>query len=465
VTELTTSLPLAAGILAVVVIGVVCVWWSVPALRAWPPSLGLMLCVATLVPPHATIAAGLGTDDVPVLLGLLVLAIPAYRAVRAGAPGRVPFGVAVGVGATMLASAMVVSSVVNAGGTGATVSMLIRSAGRVVVYALVVVAVLSLHRSGPVRRVVTAGLVAVATLESVISLLAYTIGLPGDFGLQPADGASVLVGEVPGRAIGTTSLASNFLAALLVLTIPLTLGWWFGEDRSLAPLRAVLAVSLLLQVLTLVFTYTRVSLVVTALAVVAVGLMQLRSVTAAAGAVPWRRVLGVAGPLTVLVVLVFVTTPLAQRLTSDGNDRLALYDSAVRVFVDHPVAGVGPGEQADVTAADPVRYRSTSFGVATANAHNTVLLAAAENGVLGLVGAVTCTIGFAGAAVVAIRRAGVGVGAASAGIRQSAAGVALLAFLVQGMTNNLYTVTFTATAMLLVLAACVWEPATSVGPS
>jgi len=453
VTELTTSLPVAAGILAVVLGAVVAVWAFVPALRAWPPALGLMLCVATLVPPHKTIVAGVGADDVPVLLGLVVMTIPAYRAVRAGALVRVPFGAVVAVGATILGSAMVVSAAVNAEGAGVTVSMLIRSAGRIVVYALVVLAVLALHRSGPVRRVVTSSLVVVASLESVISVLAYTIGLPAGFGLQPADGASALVGEIPGRVIGTTSLASNFLAALLVLTIPLTLGWWFDGLRSRVVLRTLLAVSVLLQVVTLVLTYTRVSLVVTAVAVTAVVVMRVRSVAAVDGSVPWGRVVGVAASVAVLVVLVLVTTPLAQRLTADGNDRLALYDSAVRVFVDHPVAGVGPGEQADVTAADPARYRSTPFGVAATNAHNTVLLAAAENGVLGLVGAVVCTIGFAGAAVVAVHHpASTGTSA------RFAAGVALVAFLVQGMTNNLYTVTLTATAMLLVLAACVWEP-------
>ena len=455
-TEQAASLPLAASILAAVLVGVGALWWFVPALRVWPASLGLMLCVATLVPPHETIVAGVGADDVPVLLGLVVLAIPAYRAVRGVALTRAPFGVVVAVGATVLASAMVVSAVVNAEGVGQTISMLIRGSGRVVLYALVVTAVLAVHRTGPVRRVVTAGLVAVASLESVVSLLAYTIGLPGGFGLQPADGASALADEIPGRVIGTTSLASNFLAALLVLTIPLTLSWWFEEHRSRLVLRVALAVSVLLQVLTLVLTYTRVSLVVSAVAVIAMVVMRVRSVAAVAGVVPWRRMLAVSAAAAALAVLVFATTPLAQRLTADGNDRPALYDSAVRVFFDHPVAGVGPGEQADVTAADPIRYRSTPFGLATANAHNTVLLAAAENGVLGLVGAVVCTIGFAGAAVVAIRR----FGPSSVGLRHSAAGVALLAFLVQGMTNNLYTVTLTATAMLLVLAACVWEPAT-----
>jgi len=456
VTELTTSLPLAAGIVALVLVGVGVVWWFVPELRAWPPALGLMLCVATLVPPHVTIAAGIGADDVPVLLGLVVLAVPTYRAIRAGALTRVPFGVVVAVGATVLASAMIVSSVVNAEGLAATLSMLMRSAGRVGVYALVVVAVLSLRCAGPVREIVTASLVAVATLESVVSLLAYTIGLPSGFGLQPADGASALVGEIPGRAIGTTSLASNFLAALLVLTIPLTLGWWFGEHRSRMALRTTLALSLLLQVVTLVLTYTRVSLIVTAIAVVAVAMMRVRVVAASGAVLPWRRMLVVSAAVAAMLAVVFLTTPLAQRLTADGNDRLALYDSAVRVFVAHPVAGVGPGEQADVTAADPARYRKSSFGVATANAHNTVLLAAAENGVLGLAGAVVCTIGFGGAAVVAIRRPGL----SPVGSRSAAAGVALLAFLVQGMTNNLYTVTLTATAMLFVLAACAWAPST-----
>src|SRR5690606_13888622 len=137
------------------------------------------------------------------------------------------------------------------------------------------------------------------------------------------------------------------------------------------------------------------------------------------------------------------------RIVSDPTDRLALYESAIKVFIDHPIAGVGPGQQAAFTAADPSTYRATSHGVAGNNAHNTVLLAAAENGVLGLLGALLLNIAFVVVAIAVIRRAR---RLTTGQMEPLAIGVAVLAFLAQGMANNLFTVTLTATALVLLVA-------------
>nr|WP_238362082.1 O-antigen ligase family protein [Actinopolymorpha pittospori] len=319
------------------------------------------------------------------------------------------------------------------------------------------------------RWVVARGLAGVGTFESVFSLVAYLVGFPGGFGLQAAQGNTSLVGEIPGRVTGTLDLSPNFLGALLVLSIPVSLG--IALDATSRAQRLGWSVCVVAQVVTLVLTYTRSSLAVTLLACAV--LIALR------GRLRWL----VAGAAVVVGVLVLVP-PAFERIASDRTDRMALYTSALRVFLRHPLAGVGPGEQAAFTAADPEGYRTTSFGVAGNNAHNTVLLAAAENGVLGLLGAFLLNVALALVAIAVIRRAraiaaaaglpGAGDLAPSVsgpasrprwwplGRRGAAAppgeplgiGVAVLAFLVQGMANNLFTVTLTASALVMLIGGC-----------
>jgi O-antigen ligase len=125
------------------------------------------------------------------------------------------------------------------------------------------------------------------------------------------------------------------------------------------------------------------------------------------------------------------------------------------VFLDYPIAGVGPGEQARFTAAAPELYRATPFGVAGNNAHNTVLLAAAENGILGLLGALVLNLALAAVAVAVIRRArAMSRTTQTLHTEPLAIGVAMLAFLLQGMANNLFTVTLTASALVMLLGGC-----------
>jgi hypothetical protein len=442
---------LSATLMLAVVVAAVVVWRAVPSLRAWPPSLGLMLACGTIIPSHDTLGFGVGTDDVPLLLGLAVLLICLIRPARIrsaaarsefGRPelaGRtLPFARLALVGAALLASGMVVAAFVNNEQLEPTISMLIRGAGRVVLYVVVVLVILAQRPLARVRRVVAAALVVVACVQSVVSLVSYTVGLPGDFGLEPARGGSGLLGEIPGRATGTLGLSSNFLGALLVLTIPVTLGLAL---RHAGRLRWLLVAAAVAQLVTMVLTYTRASLAVTVAACLL--LLALR------GRLRW-----LIGGVVLLVVLV-VATPALHRVADTSTDRLALYTSAIKVFADHPIAGVGPGEQANVTAAAPARYRGTDFGVAANNAHNTVLLAAAEDGVLGAAGAVLLNVAIIGVAVAVLRAARRIRGQPDAD-QARAIGVAVLAFLAQGMTNNLFTVTLTATALVLLLAGCAW---------
>ena len=84
--------------------------------------------------------------------------------------------------------------------------------------------------------------------------------------------------------------------------------------------------------------------------------------------------------MLVIVGAVMVVTPLGARMIGDANDRAALWRAAVRMMVDEPLTGVGPGRTLIVAEAEPERYRVTEFGVATNNAHNTILLAARKPG-------------------------------------------------------------------------------------
>jgi O-antigen ligase len=96
--------------------------------------------------------------------------------------------------------------------------------------------------------------------------------------------------------------------------------------------------------------------------------------------------------------------------------------------------------------SDPTRYQRTPYGAAVSNAHNTVLLAGAETGLLGAVGVLLVNLGLGLAALAVVLR----------NWRPDrpelplAAGLAILAFLAQGMVNNLFTVGVTG-----ILAATV----------
>lgn len=418
---------------------------TVPALRGWPPAFGLLVSALTVVPPHATLAVGIGVDDLLLPLGLVLL-LPHVRwdVVR---PQRMPYGRWLLTGVALLLAGMVISSFVNSSTPVELVSFLVRGPGRVLLYAVAVLVIAGQVPQDRVRWLVTRVLAGIGIGQAVLGLGAYGVGvlLGGPvFGLEEARGNTSLLGEVPGRITGTFELSSNFLGAVLTLSIPVTLGLLL-DARGRVRVGWTLAV--LVQFTALVLTFTRSSLGLTLLACLVLLALRARIRYLLAG--------------LVVVVGLLVGTPAGERLVSDQTDRLALWTSAWTVFVDHPVAGVGPGEQATVTAANPEVYRATPFGVAGNNAHNTVLLAAAENGVAGLLGALVLNVAFVLIAVALIRRARVsGTGL----VQPLGVAVAMLAFLAQGMVNNLFTVTLTATTLVVLVAgaAMPWLAAGSV---
>jgi hypothetical protein len=129
------------------------------------------------------------------------------------------------------------------------------------------------------------------------------------------------------------------------------------------------------------------------------------------------------------------------------------------MMLNHPIAGVGAGRTERTLELYP-DYAVTPFGIATNNAHNTILLAGAEMGVLAAIGSLIINVGLAGLAVLTIREA-------LHGERRShvliAGGVAVLAFLAQGMVNNLFTVGVTGVVLALLAGVFLVNPGTSLG--
>ena len=381
---------------------------------------GFLLIAAAPVVPNFSIALGFSLDDVLPLLGLLIL-VPLVPWTRIRDIRWVPMpGPAIALaGVAILVLAGLISAVLVAETPGDAVRLVIRGTGRMAFLAAITVAVAILGASPRARRFSALAIVAVGTFEGIFGIVAYVIGLPLQAGLEIPRDSSVLAGSIPGRLSGTLGISPNFTGAILMMSIVVTAGLTLAarERRE----RVLLLVVVAVQGVALVLTYTRVSLGLTLLALVI--LMILRG----------RPILLV--PLGLLLAVLAVFTPTIERILSDANDRLALWTSAFLLMIDHPFSGVGAGQTLAAVAADPERYRNTVFGTAWSTAHNTVLLAGAEMGVLGAIGAIVLNLGLAVLAVVVLRRA-----REPDRVVTSAAALALLAFLAQGMVNNLLAV-------------------------
>src|SRR5438046_203007 len=101
---------------------------------------------------------------------------------------------------------------------------------------------------------------------------------------------------------------------------------------------------------------------------------------------------GLASAVALLALVVtLVATPLGSRLLDIGRgiglrDRVLLYDSAFRIFLDHPFLGVG---FENFAVAYPPYQQAEWFGIAGMNttntsAHDWILHVAATTGVVGL---------------------------------------------------------------------------------
>lgn len=403
----------------------------------WRAAGGMLLIAATPLVPNEPVLLGFSLDDVLPVFGLAILfRLVPWNRIRAVRLQPTPGVTIAGIGVLLMIAAALASAFLNSAEPFELARSLVRGAGRLGFLLLIVVSLAILGSSERRRWFGAIAIAAVGIFEAVFGLVAYFVGLPLMAGLEPARSSSILFGAIPGRISGTIGSSPNFIGAILMMSILVTAGlalrsgsqarWWWWA-------------AVVIQLGALTLTYTRVSLGLVIVALVILVLLRSRPILLA--------------PIGFVLAAVALFTPTLTRLVSDIPDRLALWTSAFLLMVDHPVAGVGPGQTLDAVAANPERYRVTPFGEAWSTAHNTVLLAGAETGVLGAVGAILLNLGLAIIVIHVFIRAPKG----SVGSLQVAAALALGIFLVQGMVNNLFTVGVTGICAAFLLGTQLLE--------
>jgi O-antigen ligase len=442
-----TPLELAGLTVLVAVLGAAAGWW-LDRRTAWAPAAGLALLAATPLVPHVPVLGGFSLDDILPLLGIAFLAFAVdLRHLRSVRMPRLLVA-----GLVVLVAAGIVSSLANADSPAQAITMLLRAPGRYTYLAVIGLLVCIAEPAERRRTFVARAMAVLGTAEAVFGLAAFFLPL-GGIGLEPTRKFTVLYFEVPGRIAGTLGISPNFLGAIFILTIILTAG--LATDAEARRERVILWVAVLVQALALTLTFTRASL---GLVIVFLALFLLIR-----GRVRYMV------PVLAVVSIGFLITPsrvldpgspgsgggsapvAVERLTSDIPDRLALWTSATLMMIDHPLTGVGPGQTLAAEAANPGRYVQTQFGSAVNSAHNTILLAGAESGVAGAVGALFVNVAIALAALrvlLQLRRRRVSA-------VETAGAVAVLGYLAQGMVNNLFNVAVDGVVFAVVAGAYV----------
>jgi O-antigen ligase len=416
----------------------------------WEPAGPVALIAAVPFVPFVPLISGLSLDDLLPIVGLVMLA---WRA-RAPRLTTDPILRVVLLAIAVTVLARVVSALVNGGDVGGTFSMLAKAVARPVLLVGIAAYVAFALPEDLRRRFVALAIAAVGTLEAAFGLIAFAVPLPGGVGIEAARRLTSLYGVCPGRIAGTLGLSPNHLGAVFVVTLPVTIGQALsraGWQRWAWTAAAVL------QVAALVLTFTRSSILLGLAVTVVFLLLYGRIVMLAAIA---------AASVAVLFVMLSVgchTSPGQNGLPgdplgvvggrfSDGNDRLALWYAAAHITLDHPIAGVGLGRMDATLKADP-QYSRTPYGTATSSAHNTILLAGAETGIAGAIAAFAINVALA---LVAVRCAWRGRKRRDPLL--VAAALSILAFLAQGMVNNLFEVGATGVLLALLVGAFAAGP-------
>ena len=415
--------------------------------EGWRTASGIALIAAAPVLPHIPIALGLSIDDLlPLLgLGLLVWRQPVPRLTS----DRLLRFILAAIAVALLARTA--TALVNGGSLEGTLKMLTQAIARPIVL-VGIAAYVAVTASPDVRqRLVAVSITAVGTFEAAFGLVGFLVRLPNDLGIEATRKLTSLYGVCPGRITGTLGLSSNHVGAIFVLSLPVSLG---VAVTSAGWRRWAWAAASALQAAALVLTFTRSSILLGLVLAIGFLLYQRKLVMLAL----------VAAIATGIVATAFTVSctaaaaPLLGRL-SDSNDRLALWYSATRIMLDHPLVGVGLDRMDDVVKADPDRYRRTPFGPATSTAHNTILLAGAETGIPGGLAILAVNIGLAGVALRAAWR-----GRRRTGALLLAASLAVAGFLAQGMFNNLFSVPAATVVFALVIGAIAIGSAAPGGP-
>jgi hypothetical protein len=425
--------------IAAIVIGLAAVAVLLLTTRQFGWRLAGPLAVLALTPlvPNVHVALGFSFDDIPALVGLagLVLVLVPFDDAPALAVGRrLLLALAVGVGLLLVAG--LVSSLFVAESPLAFLRMAMRSSGRLALLAAIAVGVaFAVSRRERGSEFVATAIATVGTFEAAFGILAFVVPLPGDIGLGSEKGPrSALFGEVPGRVTGTLGVGANFLGAVLMVSLLLTVGLAI-DARSTRARMAWMACGVI-QIIGLTLTFSRAPIGLAAVGILAVVLFARRPVLAL--------------PLIGAGVLVTLLTPLGERFLNDASNRLALWYAAVLLMIDHPLTGVGSGQMVATMREWPERYIDTPLGRAGASAHNSVLLAGAEHGVLGAIGALLLHGTIVALALFVLFR-GRKDGRRSA--VELAGVVAILAFEGQAVVNNLFTVGVTSVMAAILVGA------------
>jgi len=431
---------------ALVLIAAVLLATGISRWTDWRPAGPIALIAAAPLVPRIPLLFSLSLDDLTPLvgLGMLTLQLPLPRFTG----DRILRVVAAAVAVATLAR--IGSAVVNGGDVDGSIVMLVKAIARpALLVGIVVYAAIAMPAS--LRRNFVAYVVAVVgTIEALFGLVAFAFPLPGGAGIEAARRLTTLYGVCPGRISGTLALSPNHVGVVFVVTLAFTVGlavthrgrqrWGWG-----------LAIALQLAALVLTFTRSSIILGVVLLILLLVyyrKLILLVAIGSVASAIVFGALsMGCTSPSGGHGLPTNPASLIGGRF-GDSNDRLALWYAAGHMMIDHPVFGVGLGKMDATLHAQSDRYSHTPFGPATNSAHNTILLAGAETGVLGALAAVFINGGLALAALRTALR-----GRRLHEPLLMVAAFAIAGYLVQGMVNNLFEVGATSALFALTIGA------------
>jgi hypothetical protein len=388
--------------------------------------VSLVACSVWL--PFIPIAGPLSIDDLfPLIAVVVALATLAFS--RAQISFDSTFA-----GFALLALLGVISSAANAETLNDFVRLAGRSSGRFIFFFTLIVSLRALLTSRSWPRIAIAVMIVVSTIECAFGLWAFATKYMGPYGLGVVNFPdwSVLKGGV--RIQGTFSgsmtefevdaVSANFLAAYLVMTIPVSFAYALWSNRMRTQLISLGATAMQLAVLYL--TYTRAALVALGAPILVMGFLY------------GRRKLAV-GALILGVMLTLAIPSVRTKFLSEDHNRYALWYASLSITADHPVAGIGDGNY-DRVLHESHHYHANRFGTAATASHNSILLSAAH---LGWAGAVAHLILYGALVMFALQS----VNAIRGRDRILAVGIAgaLAAYLVQDQFNNLAYVPKVAT--------------------
>jgi len=409
------------GLLAVV-------WWVVQRARSaeiesidWG-LVGIAVMAATpLVPARlGPTLAGVGWDDLPLILGVIIGGLSVFRAEGLKAlfpwPSWPLYVYAVWNGLIVLFNPKLSLGSVPPG------------LGRWLLVALALATVIAVSRREGRGRVVLAMVLVVGLLEALFGMWAYVVDWTVKseeravlIGLEMWHESRTLYGRTPGRITGTLGVSSNFFGGLMLIPAILAAGWFQrSKDRLARPAFAAACVALLFA---LVLAYTRASLIAV--------------VVGAVMAIVLVRRARFAALLVFAVALPVFSTPALERF-GEPNDRVSLIGDALELINKHWGGGVGPNEEKDVKTESPeIRTLATT--------HNSFLHAAVETGIAGGVIFFVATVLPAAAL---LRRRG-----PPPAVLAAVVCAGLFAFGVQAFSNNLFHIPGVAVFYWLALGA------------